>query len=105
MNTTLKIGLGALLVALSATSMAEVSRQERMDEALNNYRNQNDKTDTSRLERAGDKVEHGAKKTGHAVKRGAKKTEAAVGRGMEKTGNAMERTGDKMQNNANKADH
>jgi hypothetical protein len=102
MKLTHRIGLGALLVAVSTAGMADMTRQERMDEALENYRN------PSRMERAENSVERGAKKTGHAiengakktgnaVERGAKKTGQAVGRGVEKTGDAIERGGEKLQ--------
>lgn len=95
MKHTLRITLGALLVAVSTAGMAEMTRQERMDEALQNYRNQG--SEPSRMERAENSVERGAKKTGNAVERGAKKTGQAVGRGVEKTGDAIERGGEKLQ--------
>jgi hypothetical protein len=106
MKHTLRLTLGALLVAVSTAGMAEMTRQERMDEALQNYRTNGN--EPSRMDRAensvergakktGNAVERGAKKTGNAVEHGAKKTGQAVGRGVEKTGEAIEHGGEKLQ--------
>lgn len=116
------IAVGSLACAVHAQDTAP--RQQRMDEALQNYRDSVNKNPqpgpaaraeeaTKRgvnragnavrdgAERTGNAVKHGAQRAGNAIKRGAEKTGDAIGTGMEKTGNAVRRGGEKLKDGSN----
>lgn len=93
--------------ALAAEPESNTTRQQRMDDALQNYRS-NQPSQPGRFERAENAVKRDAHKTGAAIKRGAHKTgEAiehgaqkvghAVGKGVDKTGAAIKRGGEKLE--------
>jgi Ni/Co efflux regulator RcnB len=103
MKTT-KFLLSAALVAASAAAMADTattntSRDDRMNEALQNYRSGDTTANSSASTSRGDKnaFERGVDKTGNAIKRGAHKTGNAIKSGAHKTGDAIERTGEKIK--------
>jgi hypothetical protein len=115
MTTTRTWGLLAAALALS-TGLASAqnyentpSREQRMDEAMQNYRSAASKNPqpgpAARAEesmkrgahRAGHAVQRGAHRTGDAIKHGAKKTGQAVGTGVEKAGDAVRRGGEALK--------
>lgn len=106
----------AATLAASGAAMAQNDtppREQRMDEALQNYRNGHSNATAqnpqpgpaARAEesvkrgarRAGHAVKHGAERTGEAIKHGAQKAGDAVGTGLEKSGNAIRRGGEKLK--------
>lgn len=84
-------------------------REQRMNEALNNYRSadprnpqpgpaaraEQDVKDGAR--RAGAATKRGVQRTGEVIKHGAQRAGQAVGTGMEKTGDAIHRGGEKLK--------
>lgn len=103
-----KIALGSLVIAASAasgmavaqtTDTTDSARQQRMDNALDNYRSgrtgaARDTTDTRGMgpaARTEESIKRGARKTGHAIKSGAEKAGHAVAQGARKTGDAIKR--------------
>lgn len=116
---------GALLSTAGVTALAataEEARQQRMDEAYQNYKDgvatdgprqpgrfeRAENSVKSGMQRAGEAVKrgaektgeairHGASKTGEAIRHGAEKTGEAVGNGMKKTGDALHRAGEKVE--------
>lgn len=116
-----------LAAALTASTMAMAQqgtapREQRMDEALQNYRNMHgtpaqgaqapvgdprnpNPGPAARAEdsikrgaqRAGHAVKDGAERTGSAIKHGAERAGHAVGTGVEKTGAAIRRGGEKIK--------
>lgn len=113
----------ATALAAGTAAMAQdntAPREQRMEEALQNYRNTHS-TQPAQVTpadprnpqpgpaaRAEESVKRGARNAGHAVKDGAQRTGAAikhggeragdaVGRGVEKTGAAIRRGGEKIQ--------
>ena len=113
---------GAMLAAASTLAMADradaatTTRQQRMDEALADYRAgqpsasvENPSTDCTQTStggtfaRAEASIKRGACKTGHAIERGVNKTGHAIGNAGRKTGDALRRTGEKMGGSPDKA--
>jgi len=100
-----KLILTAALVGVSAAAMtvdarADAARDQRMNAALEDYRNNADTArnpSPGRFARAEESTKNGMHKAGSAIKRTAKKVGHAVGTGVEKTGDAIRRTGDKIQ--------
>lgn len=93
--------------SMAAVAVTDTTRQERMDAALQDYRNQHPESAQSdrqagaqqggTFERAENSIKNGARRTGHAVAEGARKAGHAVGKGVRKTGDALHRTGQKME--------
>lgn len=102
MNRT-KLILAAALVGLSSAAMAvdpqaDSARDQRMNEALENYRSNADKNpEPGPFARAEESTKRGISKAANAVKHGAKKAGHAVGTGVEKTGEALRNAGEKIQ--------
>lgn len=110
---------GTMLAAAStlavAADTATTTRQQRMDEALADYRagqpatsadSSSDCTQMSNggtFARAEASIKRGACKTGHAIERGVNKTGHAIGNAGRKTGDALRRTGEKMGGSPDKA--
>ena len=117
--------LSAASTLAAADQPGQTSRQERMDEALENYRaahgngsasdtmntssndssasNCNDYSNGGTFARAESAMKRGACKTGRALERGVKKTGHAIGTAGRKTGDAIRRTGEKMGGSSDKA--
>ncbi|CAN7529564.1 hypothetical protein LJR039_003638 [Pseudorhodoferax sp. LjRoot39] len=132
MKTPRHLGLIAAtaiaLAGLLPTAQAQdTTREQRMDQALQNYRNGN--TDMAPAARdaqpayrsadprnpqpgpaaraeqnikegahnAGAAIKRGAHRTGEAIKHGAQRTGEAVGNGMERSGDAIRRGGEKLK--------
>lgn len=86
--------------AMAAEAQSQISRDQRMDEALQNYRSSasaDRNPSPGRFARAEESVKRGAGKAGAAVKHGAKKAGHAVSTGAHKTGDALRRTGKKIE--------
>jgi hypothetical protein len=88
-------GASSLALAADPAYNDDSSRQERMDNAYDNYRNNHagnasmsstDRHGGGRFERAENSVKRGAHRTGEAIKSGA-----------HKTAEALRRTGDKIK--------
>jgi hypothetical protein len=112
---------GAMLAAVSTLAVAEranaatTTRQQRMDEALADYRSGQppasakgsadcaQMSDGGTFARAEASLKRGACKTGHAIERGVNKTGHAIGNAGRKTGDALRRTGEKMGGSSDKA--
>jgi len=89
---------GASSMVWAADPSGETTRQERMDAAYDNYRNNNSANpNPGRFERAENSVKRGAHKAGSSIKHGAKKVGHAVGKGVRKTGEAIGNTGEKLE--------
>ncbi|WP_326537839.1 hypothetical protein [Pseudorhodoferax sp.] len=115
MKTSQRLGLLATLLALGGLLPAAHAedttppREQRMGEALQNYRDAAAKNPqpgpVARAEesakrgahRAGAAVQHGAQRTGEVIKYGAQRTGEAVGTGAEKAGNAIRRGGEALK--------
>ncbi|GHD03035.1 hypothetical protein GCM10007320_62760 [Pseudorhodoferax aquiterrae] len=131
MTSTRKLGLiAATTIALAgllpAAQAQDTTREQRMDQALQNYRNANGATSSAdtqtpayrsadprnpqpgpaaRAEQnikegahnAGNAIKRGAHRTGEAIKHGAQRTGEAVGTGMERSGDAIRRGGEKLK--------
>ena len=100
--TRIKLALLAALIGASTAVMADdpqsdAARQQRMDEALHNYRDHHEHESSSgTFERTENAIKRGARKTGHAIEHGAKKVGHAVSNGVEKAAGAVRRTGEKI---------
>nr|WP_145552499.1 hypothetical protein [Variovorax boronicumulans] len=131
MTSTRKLGLiAATTIALAgllpAAQAQDTTREQRMDQALQNYRNANgtggardaqpstyraadprnpQPGPAARAEQnikegahnAGHAIKRGAHRTGEAIKHGAQRTGEAVGNGMERSGDAIRRGGEKLK--------
>ncbi len=101
MNKT-KLILAAALVGLSSAAMADTAadRDQRMNQALENYRSSDSAAKNpapGRFARAEEATKRGVRKAGTAVKTTAKRTGEGIASGVERTGNALRRTGDKIK--------
>lgn len=121
MKTTSLWICGAMLAAASTLASAAepagaTTREQRMDDALADYRAGQpsagadnasaDCVQTSgggTFARAEAGIKRGACKTGHAIERRVKKTGNAIGKAGRKTGDALRRTGEKMGGSPDKA--
>ena len=96
-----KLVVAAALVGISSLAMAaDAGREQRMNDALENYRGSSaaqKNPEPGPFARAEESSKRGLHKAGSAVKRGAKKAGHAVGTGIEKTGDALRTTGEKIQ--------
>lgn len=100
-----KLILAAALVGVSSAAMAadarvDTNRDQRMDEALENYRSgdsANRNPSPGRFARAEESTKRGLHRAGTAIKHGAQKAGHAVKTGVEKTGAALHRTGEKIE--------
>lgn len=102
-------GVLALAGMLHSAHAYDGTREQRMDDALQNYRDAATKNPqpgpVARAEesakrgahKAADAVQHGAQRTGEAIKYGAQRTGQAIGTGAEKTGDAIRRGGEKLK--------
>jgi hypothetical protein len=131
MKTSRHLGLiAATTIALAgllpAAQAQDTTREQRMDQALQNYRGANPAPaardaqppayraadprnpqpgPAARAEQnikegahnAGAAVKRGAQRTGEAIKHGAQRTGEAVGNGMERSGDAIRRGGEKLK--------
>jgi hypothetical protein len=92
--------LGSVLLALSAGAQAaeygDTTRDQRMDSALQNYRDPHRNDQPGRFARAENSVKRGAHRSGNAVKSGANKVGHAVANAGRKTAGALRNTGDKI---------
>jgi hypothetical protein len=94
--------MGACSVAAAAEPTAD--RDQRMNEALQNYRSAADRNPSpGPVARAEESTKRGVKNAGAAIKRGAKKAGHAVGTGVEKTGAAIHRGGEKIKESTSPA--
>ena len=101
MKAITTITLAAALVSLSTWAVAadpgyDAAREQRMNEALENYRDSRNPS-PGPAARAENSIKRGAHKTGDAIERGAKKVGHAVGTGLHKTGEAIHHAGDKVR--------
>jgi hypothetical protein len=81
--------IGASAVVMADEPRSDAARQQRMDDALQNYRSNGDHRTSSApgtFERAENSVKHGAHKTGEAIEHGAHKTGEAIEHATRKTG-------------------
>ena len=106
MNTTIKLALTASLAALSlaaaaADPSATTTREQRMDDALQNYRAAHPGAAQAPAAKSEAGVKGGIQRTGAAIERGAERAGNAVRRGLEKTGEAAHRVGDKISSKVN----
>lgn len=97
-----KLIVVAALVGLSSAAMADVdaSRDQRMNDALENYRNSGaaaKNPEPGPFARAEEATKRGVRKAGEAVRTTAKRTGAGVKNGAQKTGDALRRTGEKIK--------
>lgn len=89
--------------SFAETPVTDTTRQERMDAALQNYREQQSDVDANAnsqpgpMARTEESIKRGARKTVEAVKHGAHKTGQAIGKGVRKTGEALQRGGEKLE--------
>lgn len=120
MKTTSRWICAAMLAAVSTFAAADkpgaTTREQRMDEALADYRSgqpggsaYNESADCAQassggtVARAEAAVKRGACKTGRALERGVRKTGNAIGNAGRKTGDALRRTGEKLGGSPDKA--
>jgi hypothetical protein len=110
LKTTLLVALvGASSLAFADAPVTDTTRDQRMDQALQDYRNHPASTGTSRSSRADrntsgegpaaraeDKIKNGAERTGHAIGNGARATGHAIGNAGRATGHAIHRGADKV---------
>ena len=87
----------ACTAAMAAEAPTDTTREERMDAALQNYRDTHPDAGGGPFARAEESVKHGARRASEAIKHGAHKAGAAIGHGVRKTGDAIGRTGEKME--------
>lgn len=101
-----KIIAAAVLVSAAGSVFAaeptsyDSTRQQRMDEALDHYREGQGTNSTAKpnlAERGANALKRGAHKTGNAIERGAKAVGHAVGTGLHKTGDALQNGGERLQ--------
>ena len=120
LKQSFKLMVLATALAAGSAAMAQdntAPREQRMDEALQNYRNAQpmqaapadprnphpgpaaraEEATKRGARNAGHAVKHGAQRTGAAIKHGAERAGHAVGTGVEKTGAAIRRGGEKIQ--------
>jgi hypothetical protein len=108
--TAALFGVAAGGAAQAADPDADAARQQRMDEALGHYRDQQGgsaaRPDDYRnpqpgpAARAEASIKRGAHRAGHAIRHGAEKAGHAVGKGVRKTGEAIGRGGEKLEDAA-----
>ena len=79
--------------ALAADADSAAARQQRMDQALEDYRN----AQPGPAARTENSIKRGAHRAGMAIKRGAESAGHAMGHGMRKAGEAMGPGGEKPQ--------
>lgn len=102
MDRTRLILIAALLIGASSTAAlaadpgSEAARQQRMDQAYDDYRN----VQPGPAERTENAIKRGAHRAGSAIKHGAQKVGHAVGKGVRKTGQAIKRGGEKLEDGA-----
>jgi folate-dependent phosphoribosylglycinamide formyltransferase PurN len=106
---TIQLALSAVLLAASGAGMAaqattDTTRDERMDQALQDYRSthpdSNVGSESSQpgvATRVENSVKRGAHRTGEAIKHGAAKADHAIRSGVHKTGEAVHHVGEKME--------
>lgn len=95
-----KLILAAALVGLSSTAMADTDRDQRMNDALENYRSSETAAKNPApgpFARAENATKRGLRKAGDAIETTAKRTGEGVAAGAHKAGNAMRRTGEKIK--------
>lgn len=102
MKTHVRICMSLIAAGLSAATLAatpEESRQQRMDEAYQDYRSSpGTRADSpGPAERAENSMKRGMHRAGKAIRHGADKTGEAIGKGVRKTGDAMHRAGEKVE--------
>jgi len=103
MKTHVRICMSLLAAGLSASAIAatpEEARQQRMDDAYQEYRNNAAGTRADNpgpAERAENSLKRGLHRTGKAIRHGAHKTGEAIGKGVRKTGDALRRAGEKVE--------
>lgn len=94
--------LGGLLPAAHAATNTDYQntppREQRMDDALQNYRGAAAKNpQPGPMARTEESAKRGAHRAGEAIKHGAERTGQAIGTGAEKAGNAIRRGGEKLK--------
>lgn len=90
--------IGASGAAMAVDSRSEADREQRMNEALQNYRSGADnRSSPGTVARAEESTKRGVHKAGASVKRGAKRVGHAVETGAHKTRHALRRTGEKIK--------
>ena len=87
------LGLACGGTALAAHPDADAARQQRMDQAYEDYRNPHPGP-AARTESA---IKRGAHRAGEAIEHGARKAAHAVGKGVRKTGEAVRHGGEKLE--------
>jgi len=87
------LGATCATAALAADPGSEAARRDRMDQAYEDYRNQ----DPGPAARAESSIKRGAHRAGTAIKHGAEKVGHAVGKGVRKTGEAIGHGGEKLE--------
>lgn len=95
-----KLILAAALVGLSSVAMADTDREQRMNDALENYRSSGSAAKNPSpgpFARAEESTKRGARKAGHAAKHGAQRVGDGIATGVQKTGDALRRTGEKIE--------
>jgi len=95
-----KLILAAAIVGLSSAAMADTAREERMNEALENYRSSETAAKNPApgpFARAENATKRGLHKAGDAIETTAKRTGEGVAAGAHKAGNALRRTGEKIK--------
>ncbi len=97
-----KLFLVAAIVGLSSAAMADTdtTRDQRMNDALENYRNSDaaaKNPEPGPFARAEEATKRGVRKAGEAVKTTAQRTGEGIANGAEKTGDALRRTGEKIK--------
>lgn len=94
--------IAALLVGASSTAAlaadpgSEAARQQRMEQAYEDYRN----PQPGPAARAESSMKRGAHRAGSAIKHGAQKVGHAVGKGVRKTGQAIRSGGEKLEDSS-----
>jgi len=102
MKTHLRICMSLLAAGLSVSAIAatpDEARQQRMDDAYQDYRNSaGTRADNpGPAERTENSLKRGLHRTGKAIRHGAHKTGEAIGKGVRKTGDALHRAGEKVE--------
>ena len=96
--TLLAALIGACSAALAADPQADANREQRMNDALQSYREGAGRDPSAGpFARAEASTQRGLHRAGAALKHGARKVGHAIGTGAEKTGDAVRRTGDKIK--------
>jgi hypothetical protein len=95
---TATVLVSAAAFAVAAEPSYDSGRQQRMDEALDHYREgQNVNPNPGPAARTENSIKRGAHRAGSAIENGAKSVGHAVGTGLRKTGDALHRGGEKLQ--------